>query len=170
MARRVFFSFHYQRDVWRSSVVRNSYITHRGRETTRFRDGSLWEEAQKKGDAAIKRLIDEGLKNTSATVVLIGKETAQRPYVQYEIVKSWERGNRLLGVRIHQIPDQHSETQWFGGPNPFEQFKVGGRRMSSFVPVYDWVENDGYNNLARWIESAPHREAVPPEKWYELTI
>ena len=48
MARRVFFSFHYERDIWRVNVVRNSWLT-KGREAAGFWDASLWEEAKKKG-------------------------------------------------------------------------------------------------------------------------
>src|SRR4051812_33175697 len=102
MARKVFFSFHYQRDLWRVNVVRNSTVVE-GKAAVGFSDASLWEEAKKKGDAAIKKLIDDGLNGTSATVVLIGAETANRKYVTYEIEKSLEKGNLLIGVRIHNI-------------------------------------------------------------------
>ncbi len=47
MARRVFFSFHYERDIWHANVVRNSWIT-QDREAAVFWDASLWEEAKKK--------------------------------------------------------------------------------------------------------------------------
>ncbi len=63
MARRVFFSFHYQRDIFRVNQIRNipEIIS---AAAAGFHDASLWEEAKKKGDAAIKKLIDEGLRNT----------------------------------------------------------------------------------------------------------
>ena len=48
MARTVFFSFHYQRDIWRVNQVRNiPNIT--GVAAAGFKDASLWEEAKKKG-------------------------------------------------------------------------------------------------------------------------
>lgn len=74
MARRVFFSFHYQRDVWRANVVRKSgeFI---GTAAAGFQDASLWEEAKRKGDAAIKKLIDDNLDGTTVTCVLIGAES-----------------------------------------------------------------------------------------------
>lgn len=81
MARRVFFSFHYERDIWRAGVVRNSWRTKPDREAAGFFDASIWEEAKKKGDAAIRRMIDDALKNTSVTAVLIGNQTANRDYV-----------------------------------------------------------------------------------------
>lgn len=142
MARRTFFSFHFQRDILRANVVRNSWVT-RDREAAGFFDASLWEEAQSKGDAAVHALIDEGLKNTSVTVVLIGKETAARPYVKYEIEQSISRGNGLLGVRIEKIKDVHGNVD-DAGANP----------LPSGYPVYLWNKDDGYTNLGAWIEQA----------------
>jgi hypothetical protein len=106
MARRVFFSFHYERDIWRANVVRNSWVT-QDREAAGFWDASLWEEAKKKGDAAIKQMIDDALRNTSVTAVLIGTETASRPYVKYELIQSYNKTprNGMLGVYIHGIKD-----------------------------------------------------------------
>src|SRR5881397_2946215 len=92
MARKVFFSFHYERDIWRTNVVRNSGIVE-GTAAAGFHDASLWEEAKKKGDAEVKKLIDKGLVGTSVTVVLIGAETANRKFVDYEIEQSIARGN-----------------------------------------------------------------------------
>lgn len=64
MARRVFFSFHYQRDIWRVNQIRNiGEIV--GTAAVGFHDASLWEEAKKKGDTAIKKMIDDALLNTS---------------------------------------------------------------------------------------------------------
>lgn len=103
MARRVFFSFHYD-DVTRVNIVRNSNkFTRQYEGVSRFHDASLWEEAKRQGDASIKRLIDGGLKNTSVTCVLIGQETWRRPWVRYEIIKSFSRGNGLFGIRIHDV-------------------------------------------------------------------
>ena len=69
MARKVFFSFHYQRDLWRVNVVRNSGLIE-GVAAAGFHDASLWEETKKKGDDAVRRLIDSGLSGTTVTVVL----------------------------------------------------------------------------------------------------
>ncbi len=100
MAKKVFFSFHYE-DVksFRANVVRNSWVVKNKDRTASFIDGSLWETVRKKGVTAIKNLIDgTGLKNTSVTTVLIGEGTHDRRWVRYEILKSFERGNGILGV------------------------------------------------------------------------
>src|SRR4051794_36022655 len=110
MARRTFFSFHYERDVWRASIVRNSWVTKADREAAGFFDAGLWEEAKGKGQAAIHKLIDDALVGTSVCAVMIGAETASRPYVKYEIEQSIERGKGLLGVHIFQIENKDGQT------------------------------------------------------------
>lgn len=143
MARRVFFSFHYERDVWRASVVRNSWVTKPDRESAGFFDAGMWEEAKKKGDAAIKKLIDDALVGTTVTAVLIGAETATRQYVKYEVDQSVKRGNGLLGIRIHNIKDNAGKADLWG-PNP----------LPAGYAVYDWVSDNGYANLGTWVEAA----------------
>jgi hypothetical protein len=153
MARHTFFSFHYERDVWRAGQVRNSWVT-QDRVAAGFFDAAAWEEVKKKGDAAIKAWIDKQLNGTSVTVVLIGAETAARDYVKYEITQSWAKGNGLLGVYIHNLKDSSQKTD-FKGSNPFSQwtFKRADGTVVS-IPTYDWVNDDGYSNLGGWIEAA----------------
>lgn len=111
--RSVFFSFHYQRDVWRVNQVRNiDEIV--GCAAAGFRDSSLWEEAKIKGDAAIKKLIDEGLKGTSVTVVFIGAKSANRKYIDYEISQSIARGNGIVGIQIHHLKNSIGEVDVAG--------------------------------------------------------
>ncbi len=142
MARRVFFSFHYQRDIWRVNQIRNiPEIT--GSAAAGFQDASLWEEARKKGDAAIKKLIDEGLKNTSVTVVFIGYKTAGRRYINYEIQQSLARGNGLVGIQINQLKNQDGEVDPVG-ETP-KQIEANGFK------VYKYVDSE---KLAKRIEEA----------------
>jgi hypothetical protein len=109
MARRVFFSFHYQRDIWRVNQIRSiPNIT--GCSAAGFQDASLWEEAKKKGDDSIKKLIDKGLENTSVTVVCIGEKTAGRKFINYEIEQSIKRGNGIVGIQIHHLKDKNGTT------------------------------------------------------------
>jgi len=157
MARRVFFSFHYERDIWRASVVRNSWVTKPDREAAGFWDAAEWEKVKRKGEEAVKKWINKNLEGTSVTVVLIGSETATREWVNYEIKKSYERGNGMLGIYIHNIKDKDSKTDR-KGKNPFDNFYIErhGKRiyLSQIYKTYDWVYDDGYNNLGEWIEEA----------------
>jgi hypothetical protein len=138
VAYRTFFSFHYQRDIWRVNQVRNSNMID-GAAAAGWHDASLWEEAKRKGDATIKRLIDNGLDRTTATVVCIGSETANRRYVDYEIAKSIERGNMLVGLRIHHLKDQRGFID-LPGPVPVQLAQAG-------APVVDFTSADDLGRL-----------------------
>ncbi|TPN33200.1 TIR domain-containing protein [Mesorhizobium sp. B1-1-6] len=140
MAYRTFFSFHYQRDIWRVNIVRNSNIID-GAAAAGWHDASLWEEAKRQGDTAIKRLIDKGLERTSVTVVCIGAQTASRKYVAYEIEQSALRRNLLLGVRIHHLRDQFGSVDSPGF--------VPALLTSYRAPVIDFTTSD---ELGRRIE------------------
>lgn len=132
MARRVFFSFHYSNDIWRANQVRNSNVI-AGADTAGFFDHSEYEEAKKRGSDAIKRMILRNLKNTSVTVVLIGTETAFRPWVRYEIEQSIAQKNGLLGIYIHHLKTQDGKAPLFflRPSKPAVPFGVE-------FPAYDW--------------------------------
>lgn len=157
MARRVFFSFHFERDVWRVGQVRNTWLTKPDRQSAGYWDAAKWEEVKKQGDAAVKQWIDNAMKNTSVTVVLIGAETASRKWVTYEIQQSYNRGNAIIGIYIHNMKDRFSNTDT-KGVNPLSNIYVTGSNprtyLSELYPTYDWVNDRGYENLAVWIEAA----------------
>jgi len=153
VSRKIFFSFHYERDAWRASQVRNSNVV-ASEDEYGFIDAADWESIKKKGDAAVESWIGDQLKNTSVTTVLIGAETASREWVQYEILKSWNRGNGIVGIRIHNIKDQSQKTDVVGH-NPLEDFKhPDGILLSSICKTYDWVTDDGRKNLGAWADEA----------------
>jgi hypothetical protein len=103
---------------------------------------------KRKGEEAIKAAIDEGLKNTSVTVVLIGEQTYARKYVKYELERSYEDGKGLLGVYIGQIDDIHSNAG-VNGPNPFDYVW-----FPNIYRTYYWYSDKGYENFSDWVEQA----------------
>ena len=129
MARRVFFSFHFEKDIWRANQVRNANVV-AGTDAAGFFDHSEYEDAKNKGEEAVKRLILRHLDNTTVTVVLIGEETASRPWVRYEIAQSIARKNGLLGVHIHHLKDQNGFTT-ARGVKPSVPAGID-------FPAYDW--------------------------------
>lgn len=161
MARRAFFSFHYAGDVNRIGIVRNSWVTKKNKDDVGFWDAADWEKVRKDTDLAIRRWINGQLENTSVTVVLIGSETSERPWVNYEIKKSIERGNGLLGIYIHSVNGLGKGVS-SKGVNPLDNHNVpfqDGKsyRASSIYNTYDWTADDGYNKLGDWIEAAAKR-------------
>ncbi len=140
MARRVFFSFKYE-DVSRAMVVRNSWVT-QGKEAAGFIDAADFEAIKRRGDAAIQNWIDNQLKGTSVTVVLVGEETCGSRWVKYEIEKSEELGHGLLGIDVSKIKDFDGNTSERCGIIP------------KGYNFYMWNKDDGYNNMGDWIEEA----------------
>jgi hypothetical protein len=77
--------------------------------------------------------IRERLEDTAITVVLIGSETADRPWVQYELDQSVARGNGLLGIYIHAMED-HKGNNSMPGTKPLIHNGI-------LFPTYDWDWN-----------------------------
>lgn len=153
MARKVFYSFHYERDSQRAAQVRNSHAI-ADEDEYGVIDSVEWEKVERQGKDAIQKWIDDQLKYTSVTAVLVGAETAGREWVNYEIRKSWERGNGLVGVRIHNVKNLDSKTD-VAGPNPFDGiFLENDSPLSSVCRTYDWVTDGGIANLGKWAEEA----------------
>ena len=152
MARRVYFAFHYQRDVMRVNIVRNSDITKEDREEAGYYDHSLWEEARRTGDG-IRRMILNGLENTSVTAFLLGSETHQRPWVKYELEESWKRGNGLVEINVNSIG---AVIPIAAGPSILQTYtaKVGdvSHYLSEWFEYHDWKAEDGYSNFGRWVD------------------
>lgn len=123
-----------------------------------------WESVKKQGDQAIKNWINKQMKGTSVTVVLIGSETSQRKYVLYELQRSYEKGKGILGIFIHNMKNQYGYTD-HKGQNPLDILPIicNGRNVPlshlhneyDFVyKTYDWILDNGYYNIGKWIEDA----------------
>ncbi|WP_297751103.1 TIR domain-containing protein [uncultured Tessaracoccus sp.] len=123
MAKSVFYSFHYERDVLRVQLVRNINAL----EGQPLLNAQAWEEVREKGDAAIKDWIAEQMAYKKAVIVLIGQQTANRRWVNYEISKAWEDKKPLLGVRIHGLSSMG--TVDCAGANPFS--------ATYDIPIFD---------------------------------
>lgn len=146
VVRRVYFSFHYEGDVWRANQVRNSWVT-KDRESAGFQDAAEFEEVRRQGNAAIERWIDRNLEGTSVTAVLVGEDTCNRRWVRYELRRSIEKGNGIVIIRVHKLEDQQGNTCREGN------LDFGGIDVSEY-PVYDYVEDGGYENIGDWVEES----------------
>ena len=154
MARKVFFSFHYDRDIWRVSQVRNSQTILANFEETQFLDAAHWEQIKRNGQGAVQNWIDNQLMGTSCTIVLIGNTTSERQWVHYEIARSWDRGNGLIGIYIHDLKNSSGFTDR-PGTNPFGQHRFITKLGNNYFPrIYNWVSDNGRVNIANWIEQA----------------
>ena len=157
MAKTVFYSFHYDRDVHRVQLVRNINAL----EGQPLLNAQAWESVRRKGKQAIENWINEQMAYKKAVIVLVGQETAGRKWVNYEINKAWSDKKPLLGVRIHGLSSMGSVDR--PGRSPFND--------SSGIPVFDPTVTtwDGkidskatYNKLAENLERWSSQGTVKP--------
>lgn len=156
MARSCFFSFHYVPDNWRASQVRNMGVVEGN---TAVSDND-WETVTKGGDDSIKKWIANQMSGRSCTIVLIGNGTAGRKWIKYEIEKSWNDGKGLVGIYVHNLKNS-SGLQASKGNNPFDDFNLNGKKLSTVVKAYDPPYSDSkdvYDHISKkiaiWVEEA----------------
>lgn len=152
--RQVFYSFHYKPDCWRASQVRNIGAI----EGNKPAPDNDWETITRTGDDAIKKWIKDQMKYRSCTVVLVGENTADRKWINYEIVESWNAGMGVVGIYIHGLKnqDEHIANQ---GYNPFDYITYGdsGKKLSSVVKCYNPSGSDSkekYDWISKYISDA----------------
>lgn len=142
------------------------------------------------------------LNETDITVVFVGKHTFENEKCLHAIKESFNRGNAFLAVYLNNAEDVKKTGRELLGKNPLELFyfehKDGRttlnqgavvlpgalkRRLSSkeikakadFVKVYDYIKDNGAENLEKWIEEERRRKAefweecakIPDRDWPE---
>ena len=147
MARRVFYSFHYKPDSHRAAQVRNIGSIERNEPAT----DNDWETVKRGGDAAVKRWIADQMNCRSCSVVLVGSDTANRKWINREIVKSWDDNMGVVGIYIHGLKNLNGES-FSKGKNPFDYIGYGnsGKKLSSIVWCYTPGGRTGREKYA-WI-------------------
>lgn len=165
--RQVFFSFHFDNDVFGTQQVRNIGAL----ESAKPLSPNEWEVAGKR-NGGTKKWIDDNMKCKSCVIVLVGSETATRPWVQYEITKAWNDGKGLVGIHIHNLRDPRTSNlpplygKCIKGSNPFSLFTLhNGFKLSDIVKCYDPNPTDPYNIISQNIEACVE-EAITIKKSY----
>lgn len=155
--RQVFYSFHFDNDVRRVQQIRQMGVIEGDPPVT----ANEWEQLKKK-DGGQKKWIDDNMAYRSCVIVLIGTQTADRPWVRYEIKKASDEKKALFGIYIHNLKDPVTGTCG-QGKNPFDQHTIPdgpnkGNKLSSIIKCYNPKSSDAYgdinSNIENWIEAA----------------
>ncbi len=98
------------------------------------------------------------MQGRSCAVVLVGANTANRKWINYEIVKAWDDGLGVVGIYIHGLKDSAKATSTMGS-NPFDYIGYGntGRKLSSIVKCYNPAGNtsqERYDWLVKHLANA----------------
>ena len=84
---------------------------------------NVWEDVKRGGDVSIWKWIDDQMSTRSCVIVLIGSQTANRKWINYEIKKAWNDKKGLLGIHIHRLLNQGDKAATKGN-NPFSYIKL----------------------------------------------
>ena len=101
------------------------------------------------------------MKGRTCTVVLVGEETANRKWINHEIVESWNNGMGVVGIYIHGLKNMAGNIA-NKGENPFDYISYGdsGKKLSSIVKCYN---PQGTNSKDRYAWIAEHLENAVEE-------
>jgi MTH538 TIR-like domain (DUF1863) len=146
MNRRTYLAFHFENDLWRVNQIRAELEAPRSSQAG-FLDEAEYGAALHQDKDTIRRLIRERVAGTSVTLVLIGSETASRPFVHLQIEASIANKNGFLGIHVHAIDDESGEPS-ASGPPPLLPAEIA-------FPCYVWDWD--FERLQQEIEAAGQR-------------
>lgn len=150
---KVYYSFDFEHDFVNAqkilginSIEANSIVSH-----------TDWERIKENGLGCIKNWISDQMTFSQCTIVLIGKNTANRPLINYEIKQAWKENKALMGIYIHNLNsiDLGSGQK---GKNPFCQFTIDDIDLCKIIRCYDPNESnplqDIENNIEKWVNES----------------
>jgi len=141
MARKVFFSFDYK-NVYKANQIKNLP----GIEPSAaagFENSALWDDQKVRGDLEVEAMIQTALEGTTVSVILISQGSTARKYINYEIYQSLARGNGLVAVQIHALPDETGKLDVPGD--------IPSQIADNGFKAYKYTTQE---DLSAWIEEA----------------
>jgi MTH538 TIR-like domain (DUF1863). len=139
MTRRVYFSFDYK-NVFKANQIKDlPGILPTA--SAGFKNADLWNEQKVKGDLDVKQMIDSALIDTTVTIVLISSGATKRKFINYEIYQSLARGNGLVAIQIHGIPDEKGKTDQPGDiPSQIADNGYKAYKYTNQADLLAWIE------------------------------
>ena len=163
MADSIFLSFDFERDFHRAEQIKKVWNSQPNRTLHGLWDLSGFPILEEQREVQFKKYIDDVLKRSQVTVVLIGQETSQRSYVQYAVKESHRLDKGMFGIYVHKIKDGQGNTSKIGNAQFGEIGKSKDNQSIFFwktYPLYRWVTDGGKNNLKKWVDTAAEKADV----------
>lgn len=115
----------------------------------------------RRDESKLERAIDHRMQPATSVVVLIGRETAMRPWVVYEVAKAWRESRPLVGMCVHGLGDELGRTDIWGA-NPFLEVGLpNGCTVAHYAPTHcppgrnpGAVLDSMKSHLATWLAGA----------------
>jgi hypothetical protein len=153
----VFFCYDRLLDTQRAKRIRHRYEM-KGGKAIGFPKLHEWKKLITKNDQVIRYWVENQVRLSDVTVVLIGMNTSKDPFVRQAITACHQLEKGMLGIYVHnmQIDDNSKPIQM--GTNPFDCFCVVKSdhtiHLSEIYRTYDWIKDTGQFNLNKWIRKA----------------
>jgi hypothetical protein len=146
MARRVFISYQHK-DRMRAKGF--NLLRWNKNVDLEFVGKHLLDPVDSNNESYISTKVQEQLKGTSVTVVLLGKETAQSTWVQWEIEQSLEKKNGILAIKLSDDV-----------PNPGNESPVGKALIDAGAEILDWKPDQFDGAIERAFKAAGRVQAA----------
>ncbi len=80
------------------------------------------------------------------------RNTANRKWINHEIIKAWDEGLGVVGIHIHGLKDADEKTSTMGS-NPFDHIGYGdtGKKLSAIANCYNPTGANSQERYA-WIK------------------
>lgn len=143
MTRKVFFSFDYK-NVYKANQIKDLPGI-LASAAAGFESSALWDDQKVRGDLEVEAMIQSALDGTTVSVILISQGATARKYINYEIYQSLARGNGLVAVQIHALPDENGKLD-----NPGD---IPSQIADNGFKAYKYTNQE---DLVAWIEEAAH--------------
>jgi hypothetical protein len=154
----VFFCYDRLLDIQHAKRIRHRYEM-KGGNAIGFPKPHEWKKLIIKNDQAIQHWVENQVRLSDVTMVLIGMNTSKDPIVRQAITTCHQLEKGMLGIYIHNMLIDNSRPVPMG-INPFDCFCVVKRdqtiHLSKIYHTYDWIKDLGQFNLNKWIKKAAH--------------
>lgn len=104
------------------------------------------EDEKEKDDEIVKNWVDEKIKGTRITILLISKETLDRKYVSYELEKSLSQGNSIIPILIDSEENAFDDEKI-----DLIIQKLDTELLGMKLKLRKWYQENGKENILRWL-------------------
>lgn len=118
-------------------------------------------EEIKQSDDKIKKWIDENMNKCSCLILFCGENTYKSRWVKYEIELAREKNKGRFIIQLEGMT-KRDNTICKRGIDPYEYYgfySCGGIKAYE-IKSYNWINNNGINNISSWIEDAINRRPI----------
>lgn len=141
---RVFISYYYNSD---NTIAKE--ITNKVNEDKLNMFTVVKENKKKKNSEIIKNWVNEEIKKTKITILLISRQTLSREYVSYELEKSILNGNTIIPILIDNEENNFKEEDI-----QLIHQQLAQKLSTNGIKIRKWNKENGAENIIKWLNES----------------